>query len=383
MVPLLVHRLLLLCWRVFVRHRCTTSPFTISPLTFSADELLAQLRQRQFQPVYVLQGEEPYYIDHVADIIEQTALAEHERGFNQVILYGKDTDVAGILNQARRFPMMAERSVVIVKEAQAVADLESEKAWPFLEAYLKNPLASTVLVLCYKHKTLDSRKKLGKLLAAKDTKAAVLTSNRLYDNQVPAWLTAYVRSKGQQIAPQATAMLAEYIGTDLSRLINEVDKMMLNLPAGQPIDEDLVQKMVGISKEYNIFELQSALIRRDVLKANRILLYFEANPKASPLIPNLTLLFNYFSRLLALHQLPNPTDADWTRLGLKSTFARKDYQTGLKVFTPERTRAIIHLIRRADGQSKGIDSGSMSDGEILRELVWLILHPVPLQAVVG
>jgi len=368
---------------IFVREQRLTSPFTLSPLTFSADELLAQLRQRQFQPVYVLQGEEPYYIDHVADIIEQTALAEHERGFNQVILYGKDTDVAGILNQARRFPMMAERSVVIVKEAQAVSDLESEKAWPFLEAYLKNPLSSTVLVLCYKHKTLDSRKKLGKLLAAKDSRAAVLTSNRLYDNQVPAWLTAYVRSKGQQITPQATAMLAEYIGTDLSRLINEVDKMLLNLPAGHAIDEDLVQKMVGISKEYNIFELQSALIRRDVLKANRILLYFEANPKASPLIPNLTLLFNYFSRLLALHQLPNPTDADWTRLGLKSTFARKDYQTGLKVFTPERTRGIIHLIRRADGQSKGIDSGSMTDGEILRELVWLILHPVPLQAVLG
>ena len=345
------------------------------------DDLLAQLKQRQFQPVYFLQGEEPYYIDHVADIIEKTALAEHERGFNQVIVYGKDTDVAGILNQARRFPMMAERSVVIVKEAQAVADLESEKAWPFLEAYLKNPLTSTVLVFCYKHKTLDARKKLGKLLTG-DKKtpapagAVLLTSNRLYDNQVPGWLTAYLRGQGRQITPQATALLAEYIGTDLSRLINEVNKMLLNLPPGQPVDEELVQRMVGISKEYNIFELQSALIRRDVLKANRILLYFEANPKASPLIPNLTLLFNYFSRLLALHQLPNPTDADYARLGLRSTYARRDYQTGLKVFAPERARAIVHLIRRADLQSKGIDSGSMTDGEILRELVWLILHPV-------
>lgn len=344
----------------------------------SADEILNQLRQRQFAPVYFLQGEEPYYVDLVADILEKTVLQEHEKGFNQVVLYGKDTDVATILNQAKRFPMMAERSVVIIKEAQAVADLEAEKTWAFLEAYLKNPLQSTVLVFCYKHKTLDSRKKLGKLLTEK---ATVLTSKKLYDNQVPGWLTAYVRSKGQQITPQATAILSEYIGAELGRLTNEVDKMLLNVPAGQPIDDDLVQRMVGISKEYNIFELQSALIRRDVLKANRILLYFEANPKANPLIPNLTLLFNYFSRLLALHQLPNPTEADWKRLGLVSTFARKDYQTGLKVFSFERTRDIVHLIRRADLQTKGIESGSMTDGEILRELIFLILHPVPLHAI--
>lgn len=352
-------------------------------MTFTADEILQQLQQRQFQPVYFLQGEEPYYIDLIADRLEQTVLQEHEKGFNQVVLYGKDADVATILGQAKRFPMMAERSVVIVKEAQTVADLESEKAWPFLEAYLKNPLASTVLVLCYKHKTIDARKKLGKLLADKTTRAAVLTSNKLYDNQVPAWLSNYARSKQRTITPQATAMLSEYIGAELGRLTNEVDKMLLNLPPGQPIDEDLVQRMVGISKEYNIFELQSALIRRDVLKANRILLYFEANPKANPLIPNLTLLFNYFSRLLALHQLPNPTEADWNKLGLRSSFARRDYQTGLKVFSFERTRDIVHLVRRADAQSKGIDSGSMTDGEILRELVWLILHHVPLHAVVG
>ncbi|GAB3293217.1 DNA polymerase III subunit delta [Hymenobacter tenuis] len=357
-------------------------------MTLTADEILKQLQQRQFAPVYFLQGEEPYYIDLVADLLEKNVLQEHEKGFNQVVLYGKDTDVAGILGQAKRFPMMAERSVVIVKEAQAIADLEAEKSWPFLEAYLKNPLHSTVLVFCYKHKTLDARKKLGKLLTGDKAHPApagtvLLTSKKLYDNQVAPWLTSYVRSKGQQITPQATNMLAEYIGAELGRLTNEVDKMLINLLPGHAIDEDLVQRMVGISKEYNIFELQSALIRRDVLKANRILMYFEANPKNNPLIPNLTLLFNYFSRLLALHQLPNPSEADWTKLGLKSSFARRDYQTGLKVFDFQRTRDIVHLIRRADAQSKGIDSGSMTDGEILRELVWLILHPVPLHAVVG
>lgn len=357
-------------------------------LILSADDVLKQLQQRQFAPVYFLQGEEPYYIDLVADLLEKSVLQEHEKGFNQVVLYGKDADVATILGQAKRFPMMAERSVVLVKEAQAIVDLEAEKSWPFLEAYLKNPLHSTVLVFCYKHKTLDARKKLGKLLTGDKKEPSppgtvLMTSKKLYDNQVAGWLTGYVRSKQRSITPQATAMLSEYIGAELGRLTNEVDKMTLNLAPNQPIDEDLVQRMVGISKEYNIFELQSALIRRDVLKANRILLYFEANPKANPLIPNLTLLFNYFSRLLALHQLPNPTEADWNRLNLRSAFARKDYQTGLKVFSFERTRAIVHLIRRADAQSKGIDSGSMTDGEILRELIWLVLHPVPLQAVIG
>ena len=343
-----------------------------------ADAILKQLQQRQFQPVYFLQGEEPYHIDMVAELIEKTALAEHERSFNQVVVYGKDVDVTAILGQAKRFPMMAERSVVIVKEAQAVADLEQERSWPFLEAYLKNPLSSTVLVFCYKHKTLDSRKKLGKLLAGKESPAVLMTSKKLYDNQVPQWLTANVRNRGLQITGQATAMLAEYIGADLGRLANEVDKLALNLKPGQPIDEELVQRMVGISKDYNIFELQKALVQRDVLKANRILGYFAANPKANPLIPNLTLLFNFFSKLLVLHQAgPNPPDGIFKSLGIINSFAQKEYQQALRVFPPERVVGLIHAIRRADAQSKGIESGSMDDAEILRELVWLVLHNVP------
>ena len=348
------------------------------PLILEADAILKQLQQRQFQPVYFLQGEEPYYIDVVADLIEKTVLAEHERSFNQVIVYGKDVDVTGILGQAKRFPMMAERSVVIVKEAQTVADLEQERSWPFLEAYLKNPLASTVLVFCYKHKTLDSRKKLGKLLGGKESSVVLMTSKKLYDNQVPQWLTANVRGRGQQITGQATAMLAEYIGADLGRLANEVDKLVLNLKPGQPIDEELVQRMVGISKDYNIFELQKALVQRDVLKANRILAYFAANPKANPLIPNLTLLFNFFTKLLVLHQAgPNPTDGVFKSLGIMNSFAQKEYQQALRVYPAERVVGLIHNIRRADAQSKGIESGSMDDAEILRELVWLILHNVP------
>ena len=349
-------------------------------MTTDTDTLLRQIQQRQFQPVYFLQGEEPYFIDLVADALESAVLPEGERSFNQTVLYGKDTDAAGVLGQAKRFPMMSAHTVVIVKEAQAVADLESEKAWPFLEAYLKNPPASTVLVFCYKHKTLDSRKKLGKLLAAA-AGVALLTSKKLYDNQVPPWLGGYVRQRKQQITPGATALLAEYVGADLGRLANEVNKLLLNVKAGQPIDEDLVQRLVGISKEYNIFELQRALVQRDVLKANRILTHFAANPKANPLIPNLTLLFNFFIRLLALHQAgPNPSDGEMLKLGIQK-FAQKEYQLALRQFSPARTIELIHLIRRADAQSKGIESGSMDEGEILRELVWLILHPVPAAAV--
>ena len=348
--------------------------------TTTPEELLKAVQQRQFQPVYFLQGEEPYFIDNVADALEAAVLPESERSFNQVVLYGKDTDVAGILGQAKRFPMMSAHTVVLVKEAQAVADLESEKAWPFLEAYLKNPLASTVLVFCYKHKTLDSRKKLGKLLAAAPG-VALLTSKKLYDSQVPQWLTAYVRSRKQQITGGATALLAEYIGADLGRLAGEVGKLLLNVKPGQAIDEDLVQRLVGISKEYNIFELQRALVQRDVLKANRILTHFAANPKANPLIPNLTLLFTFFTRLLALHQAgPNSSESEMSKLGI-SKFAQKEYLQALRHYSFERTLAIVHLIRRADAQSKGIESGSLDEGEILRELVWLILHPVPVAAV--
>ncbi len=348
-------------------------------MTQESDALLKQIKQGQFLPVYFLQGDEPYNIDVVADALEAAVLPAAERSFNQSILYGKDVDVAAVLGQAKQFPMMADRRLVIVKEAQSIADLEAEKSWPLLEAYLKKPLASTVLVLCYKHKTLDSRKKLGKLLAGKDAPAAALmTSKKLYDNAIPQWLAANVRARVLSITGQATAMLAEYIGADLARLANELDKLALNLKPNQPIDEELVQRLVGISKDYNIFELQKALIQRDVLKANRILTYFAANPKNNPIIPNLTLLFGFFSKLLVLHQAgPNPNDGVYKSLGIMNSFAQRDFQQALRAYPPARVADIIHLIRRADAQSKGIGSGSMDDGEILRELVWLILHAVP------
>ncbi|WP_114781547.1 DNA polymerase III subunit delta [Botryobacter ruber] len=343
-------------------------------MAHTPEGILEQLKKRQFAPVYFLQGEETYYIDVIADYIEANALQEHEKGFNQVVLYGKDVDVATVLLQAKRFPMMSERQVVIVKEAQSVQDLEREDGVKQLEAYLQNPLPSTILVFCYKHKTLDGRKKLATLMSKH---AVLLTTKKLYENQVPAWITGYVKAKGLQANPKAVMLLSEFIGSDLSRLSNEIDKLLINLKPGQSIDERVVLENVGISKEYNIFELQTALIAQDALKANRIIRYFEANPKDNPLIPNLSLLFSFFTKLLCLHMNADKSEAAVKKSLGNRAFLAKEYMHALRVFHVQRVIDIIHYIRVADLQVKGISGGNMAEAEILRELVFKVLHPVP------
>ena len=340
----------------------------------TAEEILQKLKNKQYAPVYFLQGEEPYFIDLIADYIEKYTLSESEKGFNQVVLYGKDVEISTILLQAKRYPMMSERSVVIVKEAQTIVDIERDTGIKQLEAYLQHPLPSTILVFCYKHKVLDGRKSLAKTM----TKHAVLlTTKKLYENQVPTWINGYIKSKNLQIAPKATMLLSEYIGSDISRLANEIDKLALNLKPNQTIDEQMVQENVGISKDYNIFELQSALVEGNVLKANRIIHYFEANPKNNPIIPNLTLLFSFFTKLLCLHAAGDKSKEAVTRSLGNRSFLVKEYMQALSVFNYYRTAQIIHFIRVADLQSKGITGGNMSEGEIMRELVFKILHPVP------
>jgi DNA polymerase III subunit delta len=340
----------------------------------TADEILVKLKNKQYAPIYFLQGEEPYYIDLIADYIEANVLSESEKGFNQVVMYGKDADVGTILLQAKRYPMMAERQVVIVKEAQATVDIDKESGIKQLETYFQNPLPSTVLVFCYKHKVLDGRKAFAKTV---NKHAVLLTTKKLYDNQVPGWINSYLKSKGLQINPKATMLLSEYIGADISRLANEIEKLSINLKEGQTITEQMVQENVGISKDYNIFELQTALINQDVLKANRIVNYFEANPKNNPLIPNITLLFSFFAKLLGLHAAPDKSESAINRSLGNRSFLVKEYLQAMRVFHYARTVQIIGFIRQADLQSKGIEGGNMSDGEILRELVFKILHPIP------
>jgi DNA polymerase III subunit delta len=343
-------------------------------MSHTPEAVLEQLKKRQFAPVYFLQGEEAYYIDQIADHIEANALQEHEKGFNQIVIYGKDVDVATILLQAKRFPMMSEKQVVIVKEAQSIQDLEKEDGIKQLEAYFQNPLPSTILVFCHKHKTLDGRKALSKAVSKH---AVLVTTKKIYENQVPTWVSAYIRSKGLQATPKAVVMLSEFIGSDLSRLTNEIDKLLINLKPGQTIDERIVQENVGISKEYNIFELQSALIAQDILKANRIIQYFGANPKSNPLIPNLSMLFSFFTKLLSMHFIADKSEAGIRKeLGSKS-FLLKEYIHALRVYPVLRCIDIIHFIRVADLQVKGITDGNMAEGEIMKELVFKILHLVP------
>ena len=337
----------------------------------TADSVLKDLKAGRYAPVYFLQGDEPYFIDKIAGYIEKNALSESEKGFNQMVMYGKDVDITAILNNARRYPMMSERQVVIVKEAKDIQDINRQEAQTMLENYVKKPLPSTVLVICHKYKTLDGRKLLTKTL---DKHAVFVTTKKLYDNQVPDWITQYVTELGFTIDRKAAFMLTEFIGNDLERLSNEIDKVVINFQEKVQIDAALIQKYVGISKEYNVFELQKALAVRDVVKANRIVQYFEANPKNHPVIPMIAMLFNYFSRLLLIHHSGERSEGGVAKLLKINPFFAKEYLLALQNYNLPTVIRNISLLRQADLQSKGIDSGGMTEGQLLKELVFKLLH---------
>ena len=333
----------------------------------SCDDILKELRAKQYRPIYYLMGEESYYIDLIADYITDNVLSETEKEFNLTVVYGADVDIATVINAAKRYPMMSEYQVVIVKEAQAIRNMEE------LSFYLQKPLNSTILVICHKHGTLDKRKKL----AAEVEKVGILfESKKIKDSQLPAFINSYMKRKGIDMEPKASAMLADFVGTDLSRLTGELEKLIITLPAGQKrVTPEQIEKNIGISKDYNIFELRSALVEKDILKANKIIKYFEENPKTNPIQLTLSLLFNFYSNLMLSYYSPEKTEqgiASW--LGLKSPWAARDYLTAMRRYNGVKTMQIIGEIRYADAKSKGINNASMSDGDILRELVFKILH---------
>ena len=333
----------------------------------SCDDILKELRAKQYRPIYYLMGEESYYIDLIADYITDNVLSETEKEFNLTVVYGADVDIATVINAAKRYPMMSEYQVVIVKEAQAIRNMEE------LSFYLQKPLNSTILVICHKHGTLDKRKKL----AAEVEKVGILfESKKIKDSQLPAFINSYMKRKGIDMEPKASAMLADFVGTDLSRLTGELEKLIITLPAGQKrVTPEQIEKNVGISKDYNNFELRSALVEKDILKANKIIKYFEENPKTNPIQMTLSLLFNFYSNLMLSYYSPEKTEqgiASW--LGLKSPWAARDYLTAMRRYNGVKTMQIIGEIRYADAKSKGINNASMSDGDILRELVFKILH---------
>ena len=339
----------------------------------SADDILKDFKNRKYKPLYLLHGEEPYFIDQVSNYAEHKLLSEAERGFNQTVLYGKDTDVMTVLNAAKRYPMMADYQVVLVKEAQDMKwgkDDDDKKSINPLLSYLESPLPSTILVFCYKYGKFDKRKKTYKAI---EKNGVIFESAPLYDSKIPAWIETFVAGKGYKIDPQASAMLAEYLGNDLSKIANEMEKLMLNVKAGQPITLQHVQDNIGISKEYNVFELQSALSRKDPFKVNQIINYFEANPKANPIVLVLGNLNNFFSKVLLYHYAKDRSPQNLAReLGVSPYFL-KDYELAARSYNYGKSMQIISLLREYDLKSKGVDSNA-GNGELMKELMFKILH---------
>ncbi len=339
----------------------------------TAAEIIKDIKARKFKPVYLLHGEEPYFIDQVIDYMEANVLNDMEKGFNQTVLYGKDTDMATILNAAKRFPMMSEYQLVIVKEAQDLKwgkEDSAGKEAAFVQHYFEKPLESTILVLGYKYGTFDKRKKIYKAI----TKSGLIfQSDPVREYKLAQWIEELVKEKGYKIAPQAAALMAEYLGADLSKIANEVEKLMLNISSDTTIDTTHVQKNIGISKEYNVFELQKAIVQRNVLKCNQIVNYFADNPKANPMVMVLASLNSYFSKVLKYHYLPNKHDAA-KELGV-SPFFVKDYEAAARNYDFNKTVNIIGLLRVYDLKSKGVDStGNTTDGELLKELIFKMIH---------
>lgn len=337
----------------------------------TADAILKKLENNEYAPVYFLFGTEPYYIDLITGFVAEHALSETDKGFNQMILYGRDITIPELISHARRFPMMSERQVVIIREAQEIRDWNRQESENLLNHYITNPLPSTILVLAYKNKNPDKRKSFYKNL---EKYAVVVETNRLYDNQLPDWVDRYVRDKGHTIDLKAAYLLVENIGNDLERLSNEIDKILINYKEKVDINPGIVQKYVGISKDYNSFELQRAIGVRDVVKANRIINYFSANIKNNPVIPVIALLFGFFSKLLIIHTTADKNPKILSTLTGVHAFFIREYIHAAQNFPLSKVIENIHYIREADLRSKGVGVIHVHEGEILKELVFKLLH---------
>lgn len=331
------------------------------------DDICKSIRAKQFVPVYFLMGEESYFIDVITNLLIDNVLSESERDFNQIIMYGADTEVSSIINAVRRYPMMSKYQLVVVKEAQLVKDLE------FLLNYLNKPLATTVLVINYKYKTLTAT---NKLVSAVNKIGVVFESRKLYENQVSTFVAKQVQSHSLTIDEKATQMLVDFLGTDLERICKEVDKLniLLSNKDSRRITPELVEHNIGISKDYNNFELQKALAERNSLKANRIIHYFSENPKNNPIQVTLSVLFTFFSNLLICYYTKDRSEVNLASvLGLRP-FQLYDYKTGLRNFSAMKVFQIIGEIRRTDARSKGVENTSVSNYDLLKELLFTILH---------
>lgn len=331
----------------------------------SAEKIIADWKKGVFKPVYWLEGEEEYFIDQVIDYAEHRILSEADAGFNLTIFYGKDADWASVVNACRRYPMFAERQVVVLKEAQQMRDIDK------LEGYIEHPQPSTVLVVAYKEKKVDGRSRLAKTLKEK---GEMLSTKKMYDNQLPDWTNQLVQQKGFSISQRALLLLVDHIGNDLSRIVNEIDKLSVNIGDRKAISEDDIEKYVGISKEYNVFELQHAIAQKDFGKSLRIIQYFDANPKAAPIQMILPALYNFFSKVYMLYAMSGADDKSIAAtLGVNPFFV-KDYKKAAQQYSYPGVEKTLLLLHQYNLKSIGINNTSTSDASLMKEMVFRIIH---------
>jgi DNA polymerase-3 subunit delta len=329
------------------------------------ESIILDLQQRKFSPIYFLCGDEPYYTDKISDYIEKNILKETEKDFNLSVLYGKDVDAAAISNAAKRFPMMSEYQVVIVREAQNIRNIDD------LVYYASSPLKSTILVLNYKYKKLDKRKKVYKEL---EKNGIVFESKKLYEDKIPTWITTYLKDKGYGIQPDASLLLTEFLGNDLQKIVMELEKLMITFPADQKIIKPIdIEENIGISKDYNNIELQKALVQKDSLKVFRIIDYFDHNQKNSPVALTITSLYFFFNKVLLLSLLEDKSKQSVAEKLQINPYFVSDYQHAARVFPPSKSVAVIGWLREYDLKSKGVNNLSASPGDLLRELVYRIM----------
>ncbi|MBQ6204078.1 MAG: DNA polymerase III subunit delta [Prevotella sp.] len=337
--------------------------------TATYEGIMKSLAEGVFSPIYILMGEESYFIDKITDYIAQHALSEEERDFNQTVCFGADVTSGQVADMARRFPMMAERQVVIVKEAQNI------KNWDRLEQYFEKPQPSTVLVIAYKNGTIDGRKKI--LAKAQAAGGVVFESKKKRDHELAGFIEGYLKTQKATIENKACQMVADHIGADLSRLVSELDKVVLSLPEdNRRITPEIVEEQIGVSKEYNGYELRGAIASKDILKVNRILKYFDSNPKSGSSFMLIPLLFSYFQNLMLAHYAPqkNNENAVAQFLDLRGGWAAREYIQGMRNYSGLKTMQIIQKIRETDAKSKGLDNPNTPVGDLLKELIFFILH---------
>ena len=331
--------------------------------------IMQDLQAGKYLPVYYLMGDEPYYIDKISDYIAEHALQPEERDFNQTVMFGSDVNASQVVDAARRYPMMAERQVVIVKEAQNIKQTDA------LEKYFQNPMPSTVLVMCHKNGTVDGRKQ--KYVKAIREAGVLYESKKMKDYQLPAFIENYLRQRNVSIDAKSTQLIADSIGTDLSRLTSELEKVIISLPENdRKVTPQVVEDQIGVSKDFNGFELKDAIVNRNVFKANQIVKYFDNNPKAGSIYSFLPLLFNFFQNLMIAFYSPNKQSqeavAEW--LELRSPWAAKEYMTGMRNYSAMKVMQIIDKMREIDAKSKGLDNPNTPPGELMKELIFYILH---------